>query len=63
MSIFKLHSNVVGDHRDFVRSFFTVADDRAREFIDHELVELDASFGCGEARSARGGGFRWQNWC
>ena len=39
MSIFNLHSSVLGDYRDFVRSFFTVADDRAREFIDRELVE------------------------
>ena len=39
MSIFNLHSNVVSDYRDFVRSFFTVADDRAREFIDRKLVE------------------------
>src|SRR5712664_3559760 len=39
MSIFTLHSDVLADYRDFVRSFFTVADDRAREFIDRELVE------------------------
>jgi hypothetical protein len=39
MSIFNLHSNVLADYRDFVRSFFTVSDDRAREFIDRELVE------------------------
>ncbi len=39
MSIFSLHSCVVEDYRDFVRSFFTVADDRAREFIDHELLD------------------------
>ncbi len=39
MSIFNLHSTVLDDYRDFVRSFFTVADDRAREFIDRELVE------------------------
>jgi hypothetical protein len=39
MSIFNLHSTVLGDYRDFVRSFFTVADDRAREFVDRELVE------------------------
>lgn len=39
MSIFNLHSSVVGHYRDFVRSFFTVADDRAREFIDHELLD------------------------
>lgn len=38
MSIFDLHANVLGDYRDFVRSFFTVADLRAREFIENELV-------------------------
>ena len=38
MSIFTLHTTVVEDYRDFVRSFFTVADDRARAFIEHELV-------------------------
>src|SRR5437667_190389 len=39
MSIFNLHANVLDDYRDFVRSFFTVADHRAREFIERELVE------------------------
>ena len=39
MSVFDLHSSVLGDYRDFVRSFFTVADDRAREFVDRELLE------------------------
>jgi ATP-dependent helicase YprA (DUF1998 family) len=39
MSIFTLHSSVVEDYRDYVRSFFTVDDDRAREFIERELVQ------------------------
>lgn len=39
MSIFNLHSNVVSDYRDFVRSFFSVDDARAREFIERELVQ------------------------
>jgi hypothetical protein len=39
MNIFNLHSGVLTDYRDYVRSFFTVADDRARELIDRELVE------------------------
>ena len=39
MSIFNLHANVLDDYRDFVRSFFSVADDRAREFIERELVQ------------------------
>lgn len=39
MSIFDLHSTVLGDYRDFVRSFFTIADDRARAYVDQALVE------------------------
>jgi hypothetical protein len=39
MSIFSLHFTVLADYRDFVRSFFTVADDHTREFIDRELDE------------------------
>jgi hypothetical protein len=31
MSIFDLHSSVLADYRDFVRSFFTIADGRAAE--------------------------------
>jgi len=37
MSVFQLHSSVLADYRDFVRSFITVADARARAFIDREL--------------------------
>ena len=37
MSIFDLHASVLDDYRDFVRSFFTIADGRAREFIDDAL--------------------------
>ena len=39
MTIFDLHATVLGDYRDFVRSFFTIADERAREFVDRTLVE------------------------
>ena len=39
MSIFDLHSAVLDDYRDFVRSFFRIADDRAREFVDRSLVD------------------------
>ncbi|HUU97470.1 MAG TPA: DEAD/DEAH box helicase, partial [Phycisphaerae bacterium] len=39
MSIFDLHTEVIADYRDFVRSFFIVADDRARRFVDQALVE------------------------
>jgi ATP-dependent helicase YprA (DUF1998 family) len=42
MSIFNLHASVLDDYRDFVRSFFSVADDRAREFIERTLVEEQA---------------------
>ncbi|HLG15417.1 MAG TPA: hypothetical protein VJH03_13085 [Blastocatellia bacterium] len=37
MSIFDLHSRVLSDYRDFVRSFFTIEDQRAQEFVDREL--------------------------
>ena len=37
MSIFNLHAAVLDDYRDFVRSFFTVADDRAREYVSRAL--------------------------
>ena len=30
MSIFDLHSAVLDDYRDFVRSFFIITDERAR---------------------------------
>ena len=39
MSIFDLHSNVMGDYQNFVRSFFNIADDRARQFVDDELED------------------------
>ena len=38
MSIFDLHEKVIADYRDFVRSFFMVADDRARAFIEQALM-------------------------
>lgn len=38
-TIFDLHSSVLDDYRNFVRSFFTIADQRAREFVDHALME------------------------
>ncbi len=38
MSVFTLHSEVLDDYRDIIRSFFCVSDDRAREFIERELV-------------------------
>ncbi|MGH7845089.1 MAG: hypothetical protein ACREQW_07960 [Candidatus Binatia bacterium] len=39
MSIFKLHSQILADYRDFVRAFFAVSDQRARKFVQHALVE------------------------
>ena len=44
MSVFNLHSAVLGDYRDFVRSFFTGVDDRTREFLEFLRAELDACF-------------------
>jgi hypothetical protein len=43
MSIFNLHSNVLADYRDFVRSFFTVADDRACYLVLEEWDKLTVS--------------------
>jgi ATP-dependent helicase YprA (DUF1998 family) len=37
MSIFNLHAQVLADYRDFVRSFFIVADERAQQFVEHAL--------------------------
>lgn len=37
MSVFDLHSNVLRDYQDYVRSFFTIADDRA--FVDQVLTD------------------------
>lgn len=39
MSIFQLHKSVLDDYRNFVRSFFTIADERAREFVNRALME------------------------
>lgn len=39
MSIFDLHTAVVSDYRDFVRSFFTIADDRARGYVEQKIDE------------------------
>ncbi|HEY7493442.1 MAG TPA: hypothetical protein VIH59_20300 [Candidatus Tectomicrobia bacterium] len=39
MSIFNLHAAVLTDYRDFVRSFFIIADERTRQFVEHALLE------------------------
>ena len=38
-TIFDLHSSVLADYRDFVRSFFVIADERAQVFVDQALEE------------------------
>jgi ATP-dependent helicase YprA (DUF1998 family) len=38
-TIFDLHAAVLADYRDFVRSFFFIADERARAFVDQALEE------------------------
>ena len=38
-TIFDVHERVLGDYRDFVRSFMQIADGRARQFIEQALVE------------------------
>ncbi len=39
MNIFELHASVVADYRDFVRSFLTVADERARAYVQRAIDE------------------------
>jgi hypothetical protein len=39
MSIFDLHTQALADYRDFVRSFFTIADDRAQQCVEQALIE------------------------
>jgi len=34
MDIFELHRSVLADYRDFVCSFFLIADERARAFVE-----------------------------
>lgn len=41
-SIFDLHKLILDDYRSFVRSFFTVADPRAREFIERSFEQGDS---------------------
>jgi len=38
-TIFDLHSAVLADYRDFVQSFFLIADDRARAFVERSMEE------------------------
>ena len=39
MSIFDLHREVVADYERYVHSFLSIADDRIRDFVTHELSE------------------------
>ncbi len=39
MNIFELHESALSDYRDFVRSFFLIADERARSFVEQALEE------------------------
>ncbi|MBI4516867.1 MAG: DEAD/DEAH box helicase [Deltaproteobacteria bacterium] len=39
MSVFDLHASVLSDYQDYVRSLFTIADDRARAFVDQALAD------------------------
>lgn len=39
MSIFALHASVLGDYRDFVRSFLLIRDERVQAFVDKALDE------------------------
>lgn len=39
MTIFDLHTSVLADYRDFVRSFFSIADARAEAFVERALNE------------------------
>ena len=34
MSVFNLHSSVLSDYRDFVRSFLVIADERALQLVE-----------------------------
>lgn len=38
-TIFGLHEAVLADYRDFVRSYFAIADDRARAYVERALDE------------------------
>ncbi len=39
MTIFDLHAAVLADHRDFVRAFIHIADERIRAYVEHALDE------------------------
>jgi superfamily II DNA/RNA helicase len=39
MSIFKLHESVINDYSKYVQSFFSIADERIRQFVEEALLE------------------------
>jgi hypothetical protein len=42
-TIFDLHRSVLADYRDFVRSFFLIADEQARAFVEQALKQISRS--------------------
>jgi hypothetical protein len=60
MNVFDLHTQVLTDYRDFVRSFLLIADDKASQFVDDALekearlwpdflVQVSPSYSAGSA--------------
>jgi superfamily II DNA/RNA helicase len=39
MSIFKLHESVINDYGKYIQSFFSIADERIRQFVEQVLLE------------------------
>jgi ATP-dependent helicase YprA (DUF1998 family) len=39
MSVFALHRRLMEDYADFIRSFVAIRDERARQFVERELLE------------------------
>jgi ATP-dependent helicase YprA (DUF1998 family) len=39
MSIFKLHESVISDYSKYIQSFFSIADERIRHFVEEALLE------------------------
>jgi len=73
MSVFNLHAKVLSDYCDFIRSFFTIDDDRIRAFVGapvksteswrmlpgHPLAHRAGLLTRGEEVSPRRRDFRW----
>lgn len=39
MSIFKLHEYVIDDYKKYIQSFFSIADERIRQFVEESLLK------------------------